>query len=118
MANTYNWAFNFDVCNQPQNGHLDLITTIHWRITATSESVVNEEGNPLSVSAYGTAAVATPEEGCPDYIAFDDITPDWAKAKTLESLGKTEAEMQTMLDERLSEMAAPATRQAVPASWA
>ena len=118
MANTYTWAFNFDVCNQPQNGHLDLITTIHWRITATSDSVVNEEGNPLSVSAYGTASVATPEEGCPDYIAFDDITPDWAKEKTLASMGKTEAELQAVLDSKLAEMASPPMRQAVPASWA
>ena len=117
MANTYNWAFNFDVCNNPVNGHDSCISIIHWRISATSESVVNEEGNPLSVSAYGTAAVATPEEGCPDYIAFDDITPDWAKAKTLESLGKTEEEMQTMLDERMAELASPPMRQAVPASW-
>jgi hypothetical protein len=118
MANTYTWAFNFDVCNHEQNGHLDCIQTVHWRLSAVNSSVVDAEGNPLSVSAYGTAAVATPEEGCPDYIAFDDITPEWAKEKTLASLDKTEAELQAVLDERLSEMAAPATRQAVPASWA
>jgi len=117
MANTYNWAFNFDVCNHEQNGHLDLITTIHWRISATSQSVVNDEGNPLSVSAYGTASLTTPEADDPDYVAFDDITPDWAKAKTLESLGKTEAEMQAILDDKLTEMASPPTRQAVPSSW-
>ena len=117
MANTYNWAFNFDVCNHEQNGHADCIQTIHWRITATSDSVVNDEGNPLSVSAYGTASLTTPEADDPDYVAFDDITPDWAKAKTLESLGKTEAEMQGILDDKLAEMASPPTRQAVPSSW-
>ena len=118
MANTYTWAFNFDVCNNPVNGHDSCISTIHWRISATSDSVVNEEGNPLSVSAYGTAAVATPEEGCPDYVAFDDITPEWAKEKTLASLDKTEAELQAILDDKLAEMASPPMRQAVPASWA
>lgn len=118
MANTYNWAFNFDVCNHEQNGHADCIQTIHWRLTAVSDSVVDAEGNALSVSAYGTAGLTTPEADDPDYVAFDDVTPDWAKAKTLEALEKTEAEMQTMLDERMAELAAPATRQAVPAGWA
>ena len=118
MANTYSWAFNFDVCNNPVNNHDSCISTIHWRLTAVSDSVVDAEGNALSVSAYGTAGLTTPEADDPDYVAFDDITPEWAKAKTLEVLGKTEEEMQTMLDERMSEIATPATRQAVPASWA
>jgi len=117
MANTYNWAFNFDVCNHEQNGHADCIQTIHWRVTATSDSVTNAEGQPLSVSAYGTAGLTTPEADDADYVAFDDITPDWAKAKTLESLGKTEAEMQGILDEQLAALASPPTRQAVPAGW-
>ena len=117
MANTYNWAFNFDVCNHEQNGHADCIQTIHWRVTATSDSVVNDEGNPLSVSAYGTAGLTTPEADAPDYVAFDDITPDWAKAKTLETLEKTEAEMQGILDAQLAALASPPTRQAVPAGW-
>lgn len=117
MANTYNWAFNFDVCNNPVNNHDSCISTIHWRLTAVSDSVVDAEGNALSVSAYGTAGLTTPEADDPDYVAFDDITPDWAKAKTLEALGKTEEEMQTMLDERMAELANPPMRQAVPASW-
>ena len=117
MANTYVWAFNFDVCNHEQNGHTDCIQSIHWRVTATSDSVVNDEGNPLSVSAYGTAGLTTPEAGDADYVAFDDITPDWAKAKTLESVGKTEAEIQTLLDDKMAAMASPPTRQAVPSGW-
>ena len=117
MANTYNWAFNFAVCNHDQNGHADCIQTIHWRVTATSDSVVNDEGNPLSVSAYGTAGLTTPEADDAGYVAFDDITQDWAKAKTLESLNKTEAEMQGILDEQLAALASPPTRQAVPAGW-
>ena len=117
MANTYNWAFNFDVCNHEQNGHADCIQTIHWRVTATSDSVTNAEGQPLSVSAYGTAGLTTPKADDPNYVEFDDITPDWAKAKTLDSLGKTETEMQAILDERLAALASPPTRQAVPAGW-
>lgn len=117
MANAYTWAFNFDVCNHEQNGHADCIQTIHWRVTATSDSVVNDEGNPLSVSAYGTAGLTTPEAGDADYVAFDEITPDWAKAKTLETLNKTEAEIQTLLDDKMAAMASPPTRQAAPSGW-
>jgi hypothetical protein len=118
MANTYTWDFpTLDVCNEAQNGHADCIHTIHWRLTAVSDSETNFDGEPLSVTAYGTAAVATPEEGDSDYIAFDSITKDWCKGKALESLGKTEAEMQTMLDEQMTALANPPMRQAVPAGW-
>ncbi len=117
MANTYTWNFTFDVCNQPQNQHDDVISTIHWRVTAVSDSETNAEGQPLSVSAYGTAGIETPEADDPDYVAFNDITKDWAKAKTLESLDKTEAEMQTLLDDQMTALASPPMRQAVPAGW-
>ena len=69
------------------------------------------------MTAYGTAAVATPDEGDSDYVAFDDITKDWCKTKTLEALQKTEAEMQKMLDEQITALANPPMRQAVPAGW-
>jgi len=117
MANTYAWNFTFDVCNAPENGHDDCIKTIHWRVTAVSDSETNAEGQPLSVSAYGTAGVETPEAGDPDYVAFNDITKDWAKAKTLEALDKTEDEMQTLLDDQMTALASPPMRQAVPSGW-
>lgn len=47
----------------------------------------------------------------------DDITKDWAKAKTLGSLGKTEDEMQTLLDDQMTALANPPMRQAVPSGW-
>ena len=117
MANQYTWNFTFDVCNAPENGHDDCIKTIHWRVTAVSDSETNADGVALSVSAYGTAGIDTPEADDPDYVAFNDITKDWAKAKTLESLGKTEAEMQTLLDDQMTTLANPPMRQAVPAGW-
>ena len=118
MANSYTWEFPaLDVCNEAQNGHSDCIQTIHWRLTAVSDSETNDEGEALNVTAYGTAAVATPDEGDSDYVAFNSITKDWCKAKTLEALEKTEAEMQTMLDEQMTALANPPMRQAVPAGW-
>tara|TARA_S200002703_G_C3678100_1_gene208257 strand:- start:46 stop:402 length:357 start_codon:yes stop_codon:yes gene_type:complete len=118
MANTYTWDFpTLDVCNEAQNGHADCIQTIHWRVIAVSDSETNADGEALTVTAYGTAGVTAPEEGDSDYVAFNSITKDWCKTKTLESLGKTEAEMQTMLDEQITALANPPMRQAVPAGW-
>ena len=117
MANTYTWDFNFDVCNEAQNGHDDCIKTIHWRCTAVSDTETNADGDALSVSTYGTAGLDTPEADDPDFVAFDSVTRDWAKTQTLASLGKTEAEMQTLLDEQMTALANPPMRQATPAGW-
>jgi len=117
MANTYTWDFNFDVCNEAQNGHDDCIKTIHWRCTAVSDTETNADGNALSVSAYGTVGLDTPEADDPDFVAFDSVTRDWAKTQTLASLGKTEAEMQTLLDEQMTALANPPMRQALPSGW-
>ena len=117
MANSYTWEFNFDVCNEAQNGHDDCIKTIHWRCTAVSDTETNAEGQPLSVSAYDTAGLDTPEADDPDFVAFDSVTRDWAKTKTLEALGKTEDKMQTLLDEQMTALANPPMRQALPSGW-
>ena len=118
MANTYTWDFpTLDVCNHAVNGHADCISTIHWRFTAVSDSETDAEGNPISVTAYGTVGVAEPAADDPDYIAFDSITKDWCKEKVLASLGKTEAELQATLDEQVAAKVNPPMRQAVPAGW-
>lgn len=117
MANAYTWEFNFDVYNQPQNGHVDCISRVHWRLTATSDSVVDEDGKPVSVAKYGIVGVKVPEEDVVHYITFDDITPEWAKSKVLASLNKTEADMKKMLDARILKLAMPDKRHTVPASW-
>ena len=118
MANTYTWDFPaLDVCNEAQNGHSDCITGIHYRMAATHPSATDADGNAISVTAYGTVAVETPKEGDADYIAFDSITKDWCKTKTLEALGKTEAEMKATLDDRVAAVVSPPMRQAVPAGW-
>lgn len=113
-----NWTFPaMDVCNNPVNGFSDCVTTVHWRATLVSATEVNEEGQPLSVTAYGTASVPQPDEDAPDYVAFDDITPDIAKQWSLDGMGKTEEEIEAMLTEQLDALANPPMRQALPAGW-
>ena len=118
MANTYAWDFpTLDVHNTAQNGHDDVIQTIHWRVTAVSDSEQDADGNYLTASMYGTAGVDIPEADDSDFVAFDSVTKDWCKTKTLASLDKTEAEVQAMLDAQITEKATPAMGNRLPSSW-
>jgi hypothetical protein len=118
MANTYTWDFpTLDVHNTAQNGHDDVIQTIHWRVTAVSDSEQDSDGNYLQASMYGTAGVDSPEADDPDFVAFDSVTKEWCKTKTLASLDKTEAEVQAMLDAQITEKATPAMGNRLPSSW-
>ena len=115
MANTYTWDFP-TLDTAPTEGDLsDVIKTIHWRITAVSDSETDAEGNALSTSMYGTASAG--EANADNFVAFDSVTKDWCKEKVLASLDKTEAEMQAMLDTKINEMANPPIVGKVPAGW-
>jgi hypothetical protein len=115
MANTYNWDFP-QLDTAPTEGSLtDVVKTIHWRFTATSDSETNAEGAPLSVSAYGTTGVGDADPD--DFTAFDSLTQDWCKALVLAGLEKTEEELQTMLDEQIAALVNPPIVGKVPAGW-
>jgi len=115
MANTYNWDFP-QLDTAPTEGALsDVVKTIHWRLTATSDTETNDEGQALSVSAYGTAGAG--EADADSFTAFDSLTKDWCKNLVLSSLGKTEAELQTMLDEQMQNLVTPPIVGKLPAGW-
>ena len=115
MANTYTWDFPTLDTAPSEDGLSDVIKTIHWRITAVSDTETNDEGNYLSSSAYGTAGAG--EVNPDNFVAFDSVTKDWCKAKVLESLDKTEAELQANLDTQIDNLANPPMVQKVPAGW-
>jgi len=115
VANTFNWDFP-QLDTAPTEGSLsDVVKTIHWRMTATSDTETNAEGQPISVSAYGTASAG--EADADNFTAFDSLTKDWCKAKVLASLDKTEAEMQAMLDTQIDNLVNPPIVGKVPAGW-
>lgn len=109
------WTFP-QLDTAPSEGDLtDVCKTIHWRAVLQHETETNAEGNPLSVTAYGTAAAG---EADPDnFVAFDDLTQDWCKALVLASLDKTEAELEAMLSEQLQNIITPPIIGKVPANW-
>jgi hypothetical protein len=112
---TYNWTFP-QLDTAPSEGDLtDVVKQIHWRFTAVSTTETNAEGVPLSVSAYGTAAAG--EADADNFTDFDSLTQDWCKALVLESLDKTEAELQAMLDGQLAALVNPPIVGKVPAGW-
>ena len=115
MANTYTWDFP-QIDTSPTEGDLtDVAKTIHWRVTAVSDSETNADGEALVVSAYGTAAAG--EVDADTFVAFDSLTKDWCKARVLAGLEKTEDELQEMLDGQMDVIANPPVVGKVPAGW-
>ena len=115
MANTYTWDFPTLDTAPSEDGLSDVIKTIHWRITAVSDSEQDAEGNYLSTSTYGT--VGAGEVDPDNFVAFNSVTKDWCKAKVLASLGQTEAEIQANLDTKIEALANPPIVHKTPASW-
>lgn len=114
MANTYTWDFPALDTAPSEDGLSDVIKTIHWHITAVSDSETDADGNAISASSYGTASpVLDPD----NFVAFDSITKDWCKVQVLESLSQTEEELQTQLDTQIDAVVNPPMVQKVPAGW-
>ena len=68
MAITYTWEFSVFDKAPSSDGLLDVVKTIHWRLNA------EEDGYRATV--YGTAILPDPN---PDnYVAYEDITKQWA----------------------------------------
>lgn len=115
MANTYTWDFP-QLDTAPTEGSLsNVVKTIHWRMTATSDTETNDEGAPVSVSAYGTASAG--EVDGDNFTDFDSLTKDWCKEKVLASIDKTEAEMQAILDTQIDNIVNPPIVGKQPAGW-
>jgi hypothetical protein len=114
MANTYTWDFPTLDTTPSEDGLSDVIKTIHWRITAVSDSETDDDGNAISASAYGTAS---PELDPDNFVAFNSITKDWCKEKVLESLGQTEAELQANLNTQIDNIINPPMVSKTPAGW-
>ena len=114
MANTYTWNFPTLERKATEGDLSDVVKTIHYRYTATSDQN-NADGNPYSATVYGTVGLGDADSG--SFTAFDSITTDQAIAWTLAGLGKTEAELQTALDETIANQISPPLVSGVPSGW-
>ena len=112
---TYTWDFP-QIDTAPTEGDLtDVAKAVHWRLTATHDSATNGEGAPLSVSAYGSAGVG--EANADSFTVFNSLTKEQVKSWVLASLGKTEVELQAMLDQQLDNLITPTIVGKLPTGW-
>ncbi len=106
MANTYTWKVG--QCDRLlQTG---VISTLHYTVTAETEDGVYSSG------AYGSIGLEAPDAD--DMIAYDDVTEAQAISWLQTALGGAEkvTEIQTALDNQLTEKRTPTTGAGLP--WA
>ena len=106
MANTYTWKDG--QCDRLlQTG---VISTLHYTVTAETEDGVYSSG------AYGSIGLEAPDAD--DMIAYDDVTEAQAISWLQTALGGAEkvTEIQTALDNQLTEKRTPTTGAGLP--WA
>ena len=106
MANTYTWKVG--QCDRLlQTG---VICTLHYTVTAETEDGVYSSG------AYGSIGLEAPDAD--DMIAYDDVTEAQAISWLQTALGGAEkvTEIQTALDNQLTEKRTPTTGAGLP--WA
>lgn len=83
MATTYTWSFS-PLEAAPTEGDLEnVVKTIHWRITGTTDDV-----EPISGTVYGSCGT---DDVDPDsFTAFADLTEADVKAWTLAKIAEGE----------------------------
>lgn len=96
MANNYEWSFPQLDRVATEGGNSDVVKCIHWQISATSDSVKDADGNFLTSNRGGETGVQLIDGE--DFVAYNDITKDWCKAKVLADLDETEDELKAGLD--------------------
>ena len=70
MAISYAWSFSeLDVIIEDSEGLADVVYTIHWRYSATTD-----DAEPYTASTIGTSSVTYDPEGPDPFIPFEDLT--------------------------------------------
>lgn len=68
MSVTYTWEFSTFEKAPSQDGLTDVVRVIHWRLYAKDA--------PYVASIYGTVTLPAPDPD--DFVAYEDITKQWA----------------------------------------
>jgi len=104
MANNYEWSFPQLIRAATEGDKSDVVKCIFWKITATSDSHQDEDGNYLHSNRGGETGLQL-EDG-EEFVPYNDITPDWCKSRVLAHLDETEDEIKAGLDSDISASAA------------
>jgi len=108
MANTYTWTFP-QLDTAPTEGSLtDVVKTIHWRFTATSNSETNAEGEPQH--SYTVSGAQSFDADPDNFTAFDDLTAEIVTGWVTSAIGEQGvSELMSHVDAQISERMAPLT---------
>lgn len=96
MSTIYTWVFDNFETKPSVNGLMDVVSIIHWRL--------NAERDGQQATCYGTVGLDDPDPK--SFVAFDDITKQWAIAKVISDrlvdVDKLKQHMETELDNKLN----------------
>jgi len=90
--------------NVSQDGHTNVVHTIHWRVTKTS--------GEHTAASYGTVGLEAPGE---TFVEWTDITAETAVGWAQAALGAEQiTNIESHLDAQLAEMATPTMGSGTP----
>jgi len=113
MANTYTWSINALDCIPSADGQTNVVSNVHWIVTATStetHTLTNYNNTtstvPYSSSAYGTQSL-TYTEGNP-FTPYDGLTQDTVIEWVKTAMGSEQiASIKTSLDNQIANLINP-----------
>lgn len=81
----YDWNCRTVDARPLEDGEVDVVYNVHWRVTGTSDEL-NPEGNAYSASNIGTQVVTWNPEGT--FIPFEDLTNEIVVEWTQTAMGE------------------------------
>ena len=107
MANSYTWDCKTVDCYPTKDSKSDVVYTVHWRLTATSDQKDSKD-NFYVASVYGSEGVST--DDLSNFKPFADLTNAIVTGWVETAVGADEvASMKSGLDANIVEQITPTT---------
>ena len=105
MAINYTWdCRTVDV--KTIDGNEDVVFNVHWRLTGTDDANDDPEGNPQTVSVYGSQELDTSDLS--DFTAFADLTNDQITGWVVSAMGEDRVtKIKNNLSNQIAELVTP-----------
>ena len=104
MANTYAWTINKLDVRPTQDSLSNVVHTIHWTYTATSDQL-DSNGNPYKTELIGTSPVGEPDAA--NFTNFENLTQ--AQVEEWLAADQSIANIQEAADSQLEEKITPSS---------
>ncbi len=105
--NTYEWNCKTVDCYVASGNQSNVIHTVHWRVTGTSDTE-DDQGNPYTSTTIGTQALDT--ENITNFIDFGQLTHAEVVTWTKDTMGTDRVtEIEANLDSAIDLLITPTT---------